>query len=192
MPRGRAAGTRAKRCACQQDAPNLAAGAAKTGGVRVCRGSAGRTGLGQDSSTSIERGRGEFAPVASATVRAIREAAAAAMWRACPDLWKVLREVLWKLLPYVLRHDLRSAPFGWRFVAGLGLPDFDWQGPDLPQRPAGGFVARTGAREVDQPAVTAPQVLGPHESAQAAHEVHCQKAHSQNPAVWQRRRSHRA
>ena len=161
MLRDRAAGKRARRCAYRQDAPNLAAGAAKTGGVRVCRGSAGRTGLGQDSSTSIERGRGEFAPVASATVRAIREAAAAAMWRACPDLWKVLREVLrevlWKVRPHVLRHDSQSALFGWRLAAGQGLTGYDWQRPDPLLLPAGGFVARTGAREVDQPAsVAAP------------------------------------
>ena len=111
---GRAADTRAKRCAYRQGAPNPATDVAKTGGVRVCRGSADRTGLGQDSSTSTARGRGGFAPAVSATVRATRGGAAAAMRRACPDLWEVLRETLGKVGPYVLRHDLQSAPFGLR------------------------------------------------------------------------------
>ena len=186
---GRAASTRARRCACLQDAPDLATNAAKTGGVQVCRGSVVRTGLGQDSSMSTVRGRGGFVPAVSAKVRATHGVAAAAMRRACPCLRHVLLRGL--------LHQLRSrAQFGWRFVAGLDLSGFDWQGPDLLQRPAGGFAARAGVREanlsVPRLPVLGPGVAGPREFELPEREARRQRAHAQNPAVRQRHCSHRA
>ena len=185
---GRAAGTRARKCACQQDAPSLAASAAKTGVVQVCRGSAVRTGLGQDSSMSTARGRGEFVPAASATARATHGAATAAMRRACLCLPNVPLHVL----PYVLQRQLRSRPqFDWRFAVGQGLPGFDWQGPAPRLRPAVGSAARAGVREAGL-TVLCLSVIGQRDFELPAREAHCQRAHAQVPAVRQRHCSHRA
>ena len=189
---GRAAGTRARKCACQQDAPSLAASAAKTGVVQVCRGSGVRTGLGQDSSMSTALGRGGFVPAASATARATHGAAAAAMRRACLCLPNVPLHVLPYVLPHVLQHQLRSRPqFDWRFAVGQGLPGFDWQGPAPRLRSAVGSAARAGVREAGL-FVIGPYVIGQRDFELPAREAHCQRAHAQNPAARQRHCSHRA
>lgn len=86
MLRDQAAGTRAKRCASQRDAPDRSAGVAKTGGVPSGPGFADRRGRGQDSSMSRAQGRGGSASAVPARGRATRGEAGAAKRRPCSAL----------------------------------------------------------------------------------------------------------
>ena len=85
MLRGRAAGTRARKCAYQRDAQDRSAGVAKTGGVPSGPGFADRRGRGQDSSMSTVSGRDGSASAVLARGRAKHGAARAAR-RLCPAL----------------------------------------------------------------------------------------------------------
>ena len=86
MQRDREGGTRARRYAYQRDAPDLSAGAAKTGGVPDGPEFAGRRGRGQDSSMSTIWGLGGSVPVGPAMGRATRGEARAAKRLPCSVL----------------------------------------------------------------------------------------------------------
>ena len=160
---------KARRCACLRDAPGLAAGAAKTGGVQACRGFAGRTCPGQDSSTSTARVLAGPAPAVSATARATRGAVAAAMRRACPDF----RQALWPELLAGLRGLRASRLPGLGGLGGFGrapgpVPDF-----------GNGPAATAGVRG-------AGPAIGPHAAAQRVPRANARNRRVQAPRQRER------